>query len=234
MSKKIVHRTGFANLPAHADKRRLVAPVMRARGLKKWADVENRNVVGIAELATISRLYLRTVPGWSLVGAKFNNVFPGNRLNNALWFNTDVYTKCRVRHLRVPMDGRPRGLNMVAVLLESKATKERCWFIVWHAPRKKLDWVANQAVINAVIDLGIELNEATGHPVIALGDSNNREHLHDFYEARNDSNQRAGYTVGTEADVLSIIGLGIHWLQEGRTRVNWSDHFAIRANGVAE
>lgn len=218
----------FTSLPSHADKRALVVPKLRGPGLVRWAREGNHNVVGISELATISSSFIRLVPGLGLVCAKPNNVFGPIRICNALMYRKWLYTVVRVRDLNVPMPGRKRGLNMVAVLLENRQTGERFWVIVWHAPRKKLDPHTNVLVRREVILLAKELHKNTGHPVYPVGDSNDRRALAVF--------RRVGFRIPAEEEVTMIAALEdeddrLVWGPDKGEHVRWSDHVALSVRG---
>lgn len=204
------------NLPAHADKRRLLPPGMRAAAAFTSLNKNKRGIVGITELATISRLSIKARRRWALVDAAPNNVFGLNRIGNAVAFRTDLYELVWRRNVKVPMPGRRRGLNLLVVGLRCLATGRMVCVISFHAPRKKLDPATNKRVLIEVAEWLAQWQDkgVTGY---AIGDTNN-------YVLASYLFREAGAKELNHDDVVVLAGVNCTLVTASRTEGRYSDH----------
>lgn len=212
------------NLPSHDDKRRLAEPGRRAPLAFLAVGANLRTVVGISELATISRRWIATLPHWRLVAARPNNVFAGGRrtLGNGTAYRRRLYKLLHVQHHHVPMPGRPRGLNFVELTLQIRATGQVFHTAHLHGPRRKLDPATNHAVIR----LGLALLRGWRDAGVAGevdADFNNGAAGRMF--------RLAGFTVAAGRGVDWIITTGMRTLQRHDTDGGaFSDHHVVMAD----
>lgn len=199
------------NLPRHADKGWLVEPARRAVLAIRYMVANGVEVVGLQELATIARTAFKADPRWILVAAPPNNIIRGVRIGNAVAFQRQAWRRVGPkRTLKVRMPGRPRGLNMAAVLLEHRRTAGALVAVLAiHNPRRKTDPATNARALALEVAYARQLREA-GYPVLVVGDFNRTDAAQAFREA--------GFKVVVRHVVDLIVGAGL--TREGGDQVH--------------
>lgn len=217
-------RVATINLPFGRDghKRRLLAPAKRASAAIHFLNRHRVGLVTLQELASPSAAVIRLRHRrWAIVTARPNNVFRRLSLFNAIAYRRDEWRMTGREDIRVPMPGRRRGLNMLALTLVHRRTGERVTVIGVHNPRRKTDAATNQRARAIQTDRALRL-AAEGRRVLVMGDFNDGH--------ADDALRDAGMRVGAAHGVDVIAGLGVTFGRSEHHAVPFSDHAAVIAD----
>ena len=219
-------RVGTVNAPESAKPGLIMPRELRARRMVNWFADNEITVSALQEAGTYIRAEAAERPAWGSTWAVPNNVIAGRRVGNGIIFRSGAIAVLDEANIRVPMAGRPDGLNAAVRLLEHREdTDRRARFVMiaFHAPTRRDDPDdSTRAAMRREIRMFANRCIAAGLPVIVAGDANDGGYGAHFPDMRAAAHHVVDW-------ILVSRGIRIHG-EGSRNIPDLSDHDAVFAS----
>jgi hypothetical protein len=177
-------RVAAVNAPETARAELLSPPLARAQRLLGLLAEDEVDAAAVQESGTYLRRAAGERPGWSSTWAPPNNVVGEREVGNGIVYRGAPLAILDEASLRVPMPGRPRGLNFPVRIFEHRADADRrarFVMISFHAPTRRddPDDTTRAAVRRSLLAYARRCQRA-GLPVVLAGDANDGDYASHF------------------------------------------------------